>query len=166
MTPDQHLDGITAFLGGVLQAAGDYLGTAGADPAHDGFGHRQVAIWADDEESAALLAGFRELFTAAAERSAASRAKSLHRPGAVVQVGTAAPAARIRGRPALPVARGAVLTAGSVPREQILAERDGGGDQHDDEPVEQGPPHAASMPPGSTEGEEADQAGQHRARQS
>lgn len=71
MTPEQHLDGITAFLGGVIQAATDYLGAAGADPVHDGFGYRHVAIWADDEELAALVAGLRELVTEAAERPAA-----------------------------------------------------------------------------------------------
>ena len=71
MTPEQHLDGITAFLGGVLQAATDYLDVEGADPASDGFGYRQVAIWADDEELAALVEGLWDLVTAAAERPAA-----------------------------------------------------------------------------------------------
>ena len=68
LSPGQHLDGVTAFLGGVLQAASEYLAAPGADPAHDGFGYRQVALWADDEELAALTAALRELLTAAARR--------------------------------------------------------------------------------------------------
>jgi len=68
LSAGQHLDGVTAFLGGVLQAASEYLAAPGADPAHDGFGYRQVALWADDEEHASLIAALRELLAAAAER--------------------------------------------------------------------------------------------------
>jgi hypothetical protein len=68
MSTDQHRDSVTAFLGGVLQAATDYLSAPGSDPAHDGFGYRQVALWADDEELAALTAALREVLSAAADR--------------------------------------------------------------------------------------------------
>lgn len=68
LSTEQHLDGVTAFLGGVLQAASDYLTAPGADPARDGFGYRQVALWADDEELATLIAALRELLSTAAQR--------------------------------------------------------------------------------------------------
>jgi DNA-binding transcriptional ArsR family regulator len=68
LTIEQHRDSVTAFLAGVLQAATDYLTAPGSDPAHDGFGYRQVALWADDEELAALTAALREVLSAAAER--------------------------------------------------------------------------------------------------
>lgn len=68
MTPEQHVDGATAFLGGVLQAATDYLSAPGVDPASDGFGYRQIAVWADDDEIAALAAELRELLATAARR--------------------------------------------------------------------------------------------------
>ncbi len=69
LTIEQHRDGITAFLAGVLQAATDYLTAPGSDPARDGFGYRQVALWADEEELAALTVQLREVVSAAAERS-------------------------------------------------------------------------------------------------
>jgi DNA-binding transcriptional ArsR family regulator len=68
LTTEQHVDSVTAFLGGVLQAATDYLSAPGAEPAHDGFGYRQVALWADDEELASLTAALREVLAAAAGR--------------------------------------------------------------------------------------------------
>lgn len=68
LTATQHLDAITAFLGGVLQAAAGYLDADDADPARDGFGYRQVALWADDDELAALVGALREVVAAAAER--------------------------------------------------------------------------------------------------
>lgn len=68
LTTDQHLDGFTGFLAGVLQAATDYLSAPGSDPAQDGFGYRQVALWADDDEVAALTTGLRAILTAAADR--------------------------------------------------------------------------------------------------
>jgi hypothetical protein len=68
LAAEDHLDGITAFLGGVLQAATDYLAAPGATPADDGFGYRQVALWADDEELAELVARLREVVAEAAER--------------------------------------------------------------------------------------------------
>ena len=68
MTPQQHLDGITAFLGGVMSAAGDYLAAPAVDPARDGFGYRHTAIWADDDELEELLAALRTLVAAAAAR--------------------------------------------------------------------------------------------------
>lgn len=67
LTPEQHVDGVTAFLAGVLQAATDYLSTPGSDPANDGFGYRHVALWADDEELASLLAALREVVAEATE---------------------------------------------------------------------------------------------------
>lgn len=68
LTTEQHLDSVTAFLAGVLQAATDYLSAPGADPSQDGFGYRQVALWADDEELAALTSTLREVLADAAER--------------------------------------------------------------------------------------------------
>ncbi len=65
LTTDQHRDTVTAFLAGVLQAATDYLTAPRSDPAHDGFGYRQVALWADDEELAELTAALREILSAA-----------------------------------------------------------------------------------------------------
>jgi hypothetical protein len=57
-----------AFLGDVLQAPTDHLAAPGAVPAHDGFGYRQVALRADDEELASLTAALREVLAAAAQR--------------------------------------------------------------------------------------------------
>lgn len=73
LSPEQHSDAVTAFLAGVLQTATDYLAAPGSDPAHDGFGYRQVAVWADDEEFEELLIGLRELLVTAAAREPGGR---------------------------------------------------------------------------------------------
>ncbi len=62
------LDGVTAFLAGVLQSASDYLTAPGATPARDGFGYRQIAVWADDQELVTLTTALREVLFAAQER--------------------------------------------------------------------------------------------------
>ena len=71
LSAQDHLDGITAFVGGVLQAATDYLTVPDASPGDDGFGFRQVALWADDEELAELVDRLREVVAVAAERGPA-----------------------------------------------------------------------------------------------
>jgi DNA-binding transcriptional ArsR family regulator len=69
LTAEEHLDGATAFLGGVLQAVADYLSAVGVDPARDGFGYRQVAVWADDDELAELVQDLRARVAAAAQQT-------------------------------------------------------------------------------------------------
>ena len=71
LSPQEHLDAITAFLAGVLQAATDYLRAPGAEPAEDGYGYRQVALWADDQEIAELSAAVRALLGEAQQRGPA-----------------------------------------------------------------------------------------------
>ena len=61
LSPAEHLDAVTAFLGGVLQSASAYLTSRGARPGADGYGYRQVAVWADEEELAELTAAVRDL---------------------------------------------------------------------------------------------------------
>lgn len=71
LSPQDHLDAMTAFLAGVLQAATDYLTGPGARPATDGYGYRQVAVWADDEEIVEVAARLRTLLQDAQERGPA-----------------------------------------------------------------------------------------------
>lgn len=66
LSTTDHLDGMTAFLGGILQSATDYLSSPGAAPARDGFGYRQAALWADDQELQAFLEQLRDLLAQAA----------------------------------------------------------------------------------------------------
>ena len=68
LSPAEHLDAVTAFLAGVLQAASDYLTSPGARPATDGYGYRQVAVWADEQELAELTASIRDLLHSGAAR--------------------------------------------------------------------------------------------------
>lgn len=66
-----HLDGVTAFLGGILQSATDYLTSPGAAPSRDGLGYRQAALWADEQELEDFLEQLRDLLARAAARPAA-----------------------------------------------------------------------------------------------
>ena len=71
LSPGEHLDAVTAFLAGVLQAATDYLTSPGAAPATDGYGYRQIAVWADDDELVELTGTLRQLLHDAARRGPA-----------------------------------------------------------------------------------------------
>ena len=51
----EHLDYLSAFLGAVLERATAYLRSPSADPAADGFGYRQVALWLTEDELNELL---------------------------------------------------------------------------------------------------------------
>lgn len=55
MTPEQHEDAFTAFAGALVAAFGRYIRTPGADPSTDGIGYRQVPLWLDDAELAAMV---------------------------------------------------------------------------------------------------------------
>jgi hypothetical protein len=66
LSATDHLDAMTAFLAGILQSASDYLTSPGAAPARDGFGYRQAALWADEEELQAFLGQLRDLLAQAA----------------------------------------------------------------------------------------------------
>ncbi len=66
LSATDHLDGMTAFLGGVLRSATDHLSAPGAEPARDGFGYRQAALWADEQELQAFLGQLRDLLSQAA----------------------------------------------------------------------------------------------------
>ena len=50
LTPAQHLAHLQVFLASLVDQAGRYLHSEGADPSDDGFGYRQVALCLDDEE--------------------------------------------------------------------------------------------------------------------
>jgi len=71
LSREEHLDAVTAFLAGVLQAATDYLTSPSAAPARDGYGYRQVALWADDDELLELTSRLRQLLHDAAHRGPA-----------------------------------------------------------------------------------------------
>lgn len=66
--PAQHVVALQAFVAGLLQAATRYLDSDRADPVRDGFGYRQVPIWADDEELDAFVAELRDVVARAAQR--------------------------------------------------------------------------------------------------
>jgi len=66
LSTTEHLDGVTAFLGGILQSATDYLTSPSAAPARDGFGFRQAALWADERELQVFLSQLRDLLAQAA----------------------------------------------------------------------------------------------------
>ncbi|MFA9430516.1 helix-turn-helix domain-containing protein [Egicoccus sp. AB-alg2] len=68
LSPHQHVEALAAFTTGLLQSATRYLDDPVADPAGDGFGYRQVPMWADDEEFAAFVADLRAVLRRAAER--------------------------------------------------------------------------------------------------
>lgn len=69
--PAQHVVAVQAFVAGVLQAATRYLDQPGADPANDGFGYRQIPIWADENELAAFVDELRDVVARAAQRGPA-----------------------------------------------------------------------------------------------
>ncbi|MDO8121937.1 helix-turn-helix domain-containing protein [Isoptericola sp. b490] len=56
LTPEQHRQGFTAFVAGLLAQLDAYLASSTSDPATDQLGYRTVALWVTDEEMAALAA--------------------------------------------------------------------------------------------------------------
>ena len=61
LTLAQHLAHLQVFLASLLDQAGRYLHSEGADPSDDGFGYRQVAFWLDDEELDDFVRELREV---------------------------------------------------------------------------------------------------------
>lgn len=55
MTPDQHVEAFTTFVGALVDQFGRYVASPGADPGVDGVGYRQVPVWLDDGELASMV---------------------------------------------------------------------------------------------------------------
>lgn len=55
LTPDEHLTGLVAFVGGIVSAFERYLRTPDATPGTDPVGYRQTALHLTDEEVRNLL---------------------------------------------------------------------------------------------------------------
>lgn len=55
MTAEEHLAGLTTFVGAVVEATARYLHSEKAKPGTDVFGYRQVPVWLDDQEAAAMV---------------------------------------------------------------------------------------------------------------
>ena len=54
MSPAQHLEGITSFVGSLLESAARYLQSGDAKPGADVFGYRLIPMWLNDEEAEQL----------------------------------------------------------------------------------------------------------------
>ena len=63
---DGALAAFTRFAAGLLADFGRYSRTAGADPAADGAGYRQVTLWLNDAEFGQFAADFARVLSAAA----------------------------------------------------------------------------------------------------
>ncbi|GAB3360356.1 helix-turn-helix domain-containing protein [Modestobacter lapidis] len=61
MTAADHGRAFTSFVGALLADFGRYLDRGDVDPARDGVGYRQAALWLDDEEFAAFLVDLRNV---------------------------------------------------------------------------------------------------------
>ena len=61
ITPDEHLVHLQVFVASLLEQADRYLHSQQADPAGDGFGYRQLALWLDDDELENLVEELREV---------------------------------------------------------------------------------------------------------
>ena len=67
MSVDEHRRAFATFVASLLADFDRYADAAtgpGLDPAADGVGYRQVALWLDDEEFAALVTELRAVLTA------------------------------------------------------------------------------------------------------
>ena len=67
MSVDDHRRAFATFVAALLADFDRYADAApgpGLDPAADGVGYRQVALWLDDEEFTALVTELREVLTA------------------------------------------------------------------------------------------------------
>ena len=56
LSPEQHRQGFTAFVAGLLAQLDAYLASGTPDPTADQIGYRTVALWVTDEEMAELAA--------------------------------------------------------------------------------------------------------------
>ncbi|WP_433528440.1 helix-turn-helix domain-containing protein [Micromonospora sp. CA-263727] len=63
MTPDDHRQVFTAFVGGLLADFDRYLADDGVQPAADGVTYQQAALWLTDDERAELLVELRTAVT-------------------------------------------------------------------------------------------------------
>ena len=57
MTTDEHMRGFVTFVGSLVQSLATYLAQPTADPANDGLGYRQAALWLSEEERIHLIEG-------------------------------------------------------------------------------------------------------------
>lgn len=55
MTSEEHLAGLTTFVGAVVEATARYLHSEDAKPGTDVFGYRQVPVWLTDREAVAMV---------------------------------------------------------------------------------------------------------------
>jgi hypothetical protein len=62
--PEEHRRAFATFAAGLLADFDRYLDRGEADLARDGVGYRQLGLWLDDEEFAALLADLRAVLSA------------------------------------------------------------------------------------------------------
>lgn len=61
MSPDDHLEAFTVFVGALIDTYGRYLKTPGAQPANDGVSYRQARLWLTDSELEELWAELTEV---------------------------------------------------------------------------------------------------------
>ncbi len=55
MSTEEHLTGLTTFVGAVIDSTSRYLHSDGSQPGHDPFGYRQIPLWLSDDEAAAMV---------------------------------------------------------------------------------------------------------------
>jgi predicted DNA-binding transcriptional regulator YafY len=55
MTPEQHISGITSFVGSIINTTARYVERDDARPGIDTFGYRQIPLWLNPDEADALV---------------------------------------------------------------------------------------------------------------
>lgn len=55
MTAEEHMAGLTTFVGAVVEATARYLHSEGARPGADVFGYRQIPLWLSDQEAREMI---------------------------------------------------------------------------------------------------------------
>ena len=55
MTAEDHVAGLTTFVGALVEATARYLKTEDADPSVDVFGYRQIPVWLSGTEAEELI---------------------------------------------------------------------------------------------------------------
>ena len=68
MDADDHQEAFAVFVGTLIESFGRYVSSPGADLASDGAGYRQIPLWLDDDEFAALTDDLRSVLERYADR--------------------------------------------------------------------------------------------------
>ena len=61
MSAEDHVAGLTTFVGALVEATARYLKSEGADPASDPFGYRQIPLWLNENEVDDLISRLGEV---------------------------------------------------------------------------------------------------------